>query len=123
MQKIKEHMKMVFKHMQFESGSAKFLPIATESLNDLLEFMNNNPEVKILIKGYVNDPIQYYDAAYDLNLSKARAQAVFNYLVDKGINKNRLQWRGYGNKDMIYPNPEGEDEMEANRRVEVEIVK
>jgi outer membrane protein OmpA-like peptidoglycan-associated protein len=123
MLKIKEHMKMIFKHIEFERGEAKFLPTATESLNDLLEFMNNNPSVKILIKGYVNDPYNIYDEMFDLNLSKLRAEAVYNYLANKGINKNRLDWRGLGNKEMVYPKPENEDQMEANRRVEVEIVK
>lgn len=123
MLQIREHMKMVFKHMEFVSGQAKFMPTATESLNALLEFMLNNPTVKILIKGYVNDPYQFYDAQYDLDLSKERAQAVYNYLVDKGIDKSRMNWQGRGNKEMVYPKPSNEDEMEANRRVEVEIVK
>ena len=123
MLKIREHMKMIFKHMEFERGEAKFLPSASESLNDLLEFMNNNPEVKILIKGFVNDPFDYYDQDFDMNLSKQRAQAVYNYLVGKGIDTKRLQCRGFGNKQMVYPKPANEDEMEANRRVEVEIVK
>ncbi|HWY99260.1 MAG TPA: OmpA family protein [Bacteroidia bacterium] len=123
MLRIREHMKMIFKHMEFERGEAKFLPSASESLNDLLEFMNNNPEVKILIKGFVNDPFDYYDQDFDMNLSKQRAQAVYNYLVSKGIDTKRLQWRGFGNKQMVYPKPANEDEMEANRRVEVEIVK
>jgi len=123
MLQIKEHMKMIFKHMEFEKGLAKFLPTATESLNDLLGFMNNNPTVKILIKGYVNDPYQYYDAQYDLDLSKKRAEAVYNFLISKGVDKNRMNWRGLGNKEMVYAKPSNEDEMEANRRVEVEIVK
>jgi outer membrane protein OmpA-like peptidoglycan-associated protein len=58
-----------------------------------------------------------------LNLSKERAEAVYNYLVNRRINKSRLQWHGYGNKEMVYPVPVNEDEMEANRRVEVEIEK
>ncbi|MGP8214024.1 MAG: OmpA family protein [Bacteroidia bacterium] len=120
---IKEHLKMIFKQIQFKSGKAEFLPSATESLNDLLDFMNNNPGIKILIKGYVNDPYNMYDEMYDLNLSKERAYAVYNYLVDKGIEKNRLNWMGFGNKEMVYPAPANEEEMEANRRVEVEIVK
>lgn len=123
MLQIKEHMKMIFKHMEFEKGTAKFLPSATESLNALLEFMLNNPKVKILIKGYVNDPYQVYDAQYDLDLSKQRAEAVYNFLASKGIERKRLDWRGLGNKEMVYPKPANDDEMEANRRVEVEIVK
>ena len=120
---IKPHMKMIFKHLEFEPGEAKFLATADESLNDLYDFMTNNSDVKILIKGFVNDPMGTYDEQFDLNLSKERAEAVYNYLIKRGINKSRLNWMGYGNKQMLYPNPANQDEMEANRRVEVEIEK
>ncbi|HTA83217.1 MAG TPA: OmpA family protein [Bacteroidia bacterium] len=121
--RIKAHTKMIFKHLEFKPGLAEFLPSASESLNDLLDFMTNNPDVHIMIKGFVNDPYKLYDNKFDLTLSSERAAAVYNYLLDKGIAKNRIQYRGYGASQMVYPEPSNEDEMEANRRVEVEIVK
>jgi len=120
---IRAHTKMIFKHLEFKPGLPEFLPSASESLNDLLEFMTNNPDVHIMIKGFVNDPYKLYDDKFDQTLSSERAAAVFNYLVENGISKNRVQWRGYGASQMVYPEPSNEDEMEANRRVEVEIVK
>jgi outer membrane protein OmpA-like peptidoglycan-associated protein len=120
---IREHMKMTFKHIQFVADKPEFLPSAMESLNDLFEFMNSNPDVKILIKGYVNDPHGTNQSTFDLDLSKRRAEAVYNYLVDNNIAKSRVQWMGCSNKDMIYADPVNLDEMEANRRVEVEIIK
>jgi len=120
---IREHMKMTFKHIQFVADKPEFLPSAMESLNDLLEFMNSNTDVKILIKGYVNDPHGTNQSMFDLDLSKRRAEAVYNYLVENSITKSRVQWMGCSNKDMIYADPVNLDEMEANRRVEVEIIK
>lgn len=120
---IREHEKMIFKNMEFKGGLAEFLPSAQEPLNDLLEFMLDNPDVKIFIKGYVNDPYNFYTNEYDLDLSKRRAEAVYDYLVSNGIKTYRLMWRGFGSKDMVYPNPVTEEQMQANRRVEVEIVK
>lgn len=112
---------MVFRGIQFESDSPIFLPTSDESLNNLLDFMKNNPAVNILIKGYVNDPNSEYGAKHDQDLSEERAQAVLDFLAKNGIDKDRLSWKGYSNNSMIYPHPETEEEMEANRRVEIEV--
>jgi len=119
---IKEHQKMIF-HIEFQPGSAEFMASAAGPLNDLLQFMQDNPEVKILIKGYVNDPYSNYDQAFDLKLSEIRAKAVYQFLIDNNIKVHRLKWKGFSNKEMAYPHPHTEEEMQANRRVEVEIVK
>ena len=44
-----------------------------------------------------------------------------NYLIEKGVTPERLEWTGYGETQPLYPN-ESEDEKEANRRVEFRIL-
>jgi outer membrane protein OmpA-like peptidoglycan-associated protein len=119
---IREHQKMIF-HIEFQPGSSEFMASAAGPLNDLLQFMKDNPGVKIVVNGYVNDPYSNYDQAFDLKLSQIRAKAVYQFLTDNGIKLNRLHWKGYSNKGMVYPHPVSEEQMQANRRVEVEIVK
>jgi outer membrane protein OmpA-like peptidoglycan-associated protein len=51
-----------------------------------------------------------------------RAVAVKNFLIENGIEMNRIQYLGYGNSKMIYPDPKIEDEHSANRRVEIKIM-
>jgi outer membrane protein OmpA-like peptidoglycan-associated protein len=119
--KIRAHQNLVFRDMEFVGEKAEFLPIAHKSLEALLEFMQSNPEVKILIKGFVNDPGGFWGYKKDMKLSDARAEAVYDYLVKNGIDKDRMTYKGFGNSNMLYPDPLSEEEAQANRRVEVEI--
>ncbi len=120
---IKEHRTIVLQDIEFEPEQDIFLAAAAEPLSELLAFMQNNPGIHILIKGYVNDPFTQNSGKWDMDLSEKRAKAVMKYLTDHGINKNRMDWKGYGNKDMLYPNPQTAEQQIANRRVEIEMEK
>jgi outer membrane protein OmpA-like peptidoglycan-associated protein len=57
------------------------------------------------------------------NLSVARAMAVKEFLVNNGIEANRISHAGFGHSRPLYPYPEKTSEEElANRRVEVVII-
>jgi OmpA-OmpF porin, OOP family len=67
------------------------------------------------------------DDKYNMNLSDARAQVVENYLVSKGIDKSRLQSKGYGASLPVAPNKheDGSDDPEGrqkNRRTEFKVL-
>jgi len=64
---------------------------------------------------------------YNMRLSQRRAESVIQYLIRKGINKERLQAKGYGSTVPIEPNtnPDGSDNPEGrqkNRRTEFRII-
>ncbi|MGP8214023.1 MAG: OmpA family protein [Bacteroidia bacterium] len=120
--KVEENKSFILKEIKFQEGVAIFLASSQNQLMNLLEFMKNNPDVNIIIKGYVNDPGSGNSSAAK-KLSKQRAQAVFDFLVAAGINKKRMGFKGYGNENMIFPNPVNAVQEEANRRVEIEVVK
>ncbi len=119
---VEEHKSFVLKDIKFQEGVAIFLPTSQNELMNLIEFMKSNPDVNILIKGFVNDPGSDNSGAAK-KLSKQRAQAVYSFLASAGINKKRMDYKGFGNEKMIYPNPANSVQAEANRRVEVEIMK
>lgn len=119
---IEEGKKVNLKSIQFYGERADFLPTAEGALNSLLSFMGLNPSIKIEIEGHVNGPDKSNTSAFK-KLSFARALAVKNYLVENGIESNRIQYIGYGNSKMLYPFPMKEEEHSANRRVEVKIIK
>jgi outer membrane protein OmpA-like peptidoglycan-associated protein len=121
LKQVREHENMVLQDIEFVGNEAAFLLTSTEALSNLLEFMKANPTVHILIKGYVNDPMGINTNEYDLDLSERRAKTVIKYLSDKGIDPNRMEWKGFGRMGMLYPNPKTSEEEQANRRVEIEV--
>jgi flagellar motor protein MotB len=94
------------------------------ALEELVQFLTVNPSVKICIIGHANCPVneeKKNSDAYYRRASEKRAEAVVDYLVQHGIAADRLTTRGMGNKQMLYPDPQTEWQVSANRRVEIEV--
>lgn len=86
-------------------------------IDKIAELMKNT-DVHIKIKGHTDN---VGNADYNMKLSKKRAEAVYQYLFDKGVNKSRLSYEYFGMTKPIAPNATEEGRL-ANRRVEFEIV-
>ncbi len=97
---------------------------STPALEELVQFLTVNPSVKICIIGHANCPVnedKKNSDAYYRRASEKRAESVVEYLVQHGIDKTRLSTRGMGNKQMLYPDPQTEWQVSANRRIEIEV--
>lgn len=93
------------------------------ALEELIAFMKANPTVKIRIIGHANGPdTEKRGASFYKKASEKRAEAVRDYLIQHGIEPERLVTKGAGNTEMIYPNPETDWQTQANRRIEVEVI-
>ena len=105
--------------IHFQPNSAELTPSSYPALDRIVEFLQANPQVRIRIHGHTD--IGDKDPQYNKRLSEARANAVKNYLVQKGIAPQRIQTIGHGNTKPIADNatPEG---RARNRRVEFEII-
>jgi len=121
LEEIKIGEKVNLKKIQFYGASPRFLPTAKSALTALLSFMQLNENVKIEIEGHVNGPGQRNSKDYQV-LSDNRAKAVKNYLIENGIDANRLSFIGYGNTQMLFPKANNPRDMSANRRVEIKIL-
>lgn len=94
-------------------------------LDTLAAILRAYPAIEVEIQGYVCC-VPVGKEAYDVterkyNLSKTRAEAVYNDLVKNGIDPKRLKHKGYGSQPMV---AEVDDETKAlNRRVEILILK
>ncbi len=88
-------------------------------LDQLYEFLIENPKVDIAIHGHTDN---VGDDAKNLELSKNRAKACMDYLIAKGISEKRLQSEGYGETKPKAPNTTDEGKA-ANRRVEFVVLK
>lgn len=93
-----------------------------EELNKLVTVMNNYPKMEILVKSHTDSK---GSASYNLSLSEKRAQATVDYIVSKGISKNRISGQGFGESEpKIDCGDDCTKEQDAqNRRSEFLIVK
>lgn len=112
------------RNIYFDYRSASLQPASFPQLDSLAAYLLNHPSLRVEI-GAHTDGIGSTQA--NLKLSKARAQACVSYLLLKGVNKDRLEFKGYGE---CCPNePEkinGKDNPKArerNRRVELKMLR
>ncbi|MEQ9403968.1 MAG: OmpA family protein [Cyclobacteriaceae bacterium] len=115
---IKKGTKVVLNNIFFETGRAELKPISYVELNKAVKLLEENPSMIIEIGGHTDS--QGSDAN-NLALSTRRAEAVVNYMVLAGLDKSRLQAKGYGETQPIADNTTKEGRA-ANRRTEFEIV-
>lgn len=114
-------------NLNFRPGLDIILPRSEPVLLELLQLMKSNPSLEIEIQGYVcctpdgsDGPNNRTGGGY---LSRDRAKAVYDYLVEHGIDKNRMDFKGFGGSNKIFDPERSESDMNANRRVEIKILK
>jgi len=90
-------------------------------LEELKEFLDLNPTIKVAIIGHVNGPDNRKSKKFYDKASQERAQAVIDYLIDLGVEEERLEVQGRGNTEMLFPDPKTDWQNEANRRVQIMI--
>ncbi len=91
---------------------------SADALDKLAGIFKEYPNTNILVEGHTDNT---GSESYNLTLSKNRAQAVTNYLVDHGINSGRFTTKWYGEAQPKYDNSTAEGRSK-NRRVELAIV-
>jgi outer membrane protein OmpA-like peptidoglycan-associated protein len=99
----------------FASGKSTLLPGAQSKLSAVADVIKDQTDRDIIVEGHTDS--QGSDAG-NLQLSQARAQAVRDYLVARGVSANRVRAEGVGEGKPIADNktPEG---RANNRRVEI----
>lgn len=106
------------KNIYFEFDRDELMPRSYVELNKLLNILQQNPRMAIEIVGHTD---YLGDDAYNLDLSRRRAQAVVDFLLKHKIAKSRLRTRGEGERQPI-ANNETEEGRAQNRRVEFVIL-
>jgi outer membrane protein OmpA-like peptidoglycan-associated protein len=118
--KLRDNHIEIGEKIQFALAKAEILSASFGLLDEVAKVIQENPHVqKISIEGHASDE---GDDAYNLSLSKARAEAVRAYLVKKGVAAERLSATGYGEAKPLVAN-DSEVSREKNRRVEFNITK
>ncbi len=117
LQPIKKDVAVVLHNLFFALNSAELLPESEPSINDLYQFLVQNPDVQIHIVGHTDST---GSLEYNMRLSNNRAKSVFDELVGRGIEADRLTYEGRGPNEPVADN-DTEEGRAANRRVEFVI--
>ncbi len=110
--------KMILKNIFFEFGKSTLKPESFIQLDNVVLLMKTTPGLRIEISGHTDN---VGSAKANQKLSEDRAKAVVDYLVSRGIELARLEFKGYGFTQPVASNstPDGRSQ---NRRVEFKIV-
>ncbi len=119
MLKIETGAKFILRNVYFNSGSDVLASTSFSELNKLYFFLKENPETKIEIGGHTDN---IGNEVSNLKLSTNRANSVLLYLTNKGIGRNRLISKGYGDTQPLASNDDEKDGRELNRRIEIIIL-
>ncbi len=111
--------KLVVRNIMFEFDKYTLRDKAVPVLEKMIEFMQDNPKVRIKVDGYTDS---IGPTNYNLRLSIKRAKTVKDYMLIRGIDKNRVVTEGHGEKNLIAEDDPKWGNIE-NRRVEFSLVR
>lgn len=103
-------------NVYFGFDSSKPLTYSISAASFISNFLQKNPGVKVEVKGYA-DELGGED--YNIKLSEKRAKAVYDLLVDAGIESSRITFKGYGEDTSV--DKSSADARQMARRTSFEI--
>ena len=107
----------ISKSVKFRTGKSTLLPASRTQLDEVIELMRNYSDYSLSVSGYTDDRGR---ASTNLRLSRERAKACYDYILEKGIDPDRLKYNGFGESKPIEDNNTSAG-REQNRRVEFDM--
>ena len=108
---------MAAKNIFFATGKATLLAKSFPALDQVIAVLKENETVNLEIDGYTDNT---GSLKINQTLSQNRANSVMNYIVKKGISKDRLTAKGFGPADPIATNKTAAGRAQ-NRRVVMKL--
>jgi len=96
----------------FDTDSDHLKDKSKEVIDGFYDFLKDNPNVKVEIQGHTDN---VGSDAYNMKLSEARAKAVYEVLIEKGIPYSQISYKGYGESKPVASN-DSEKGRAKNRR-------
>jgi len=118
LQTIKVGRKEVLRNVFFNVDSYELSHQSKAELRNLIKFLNQNPEVVIEIGGHTDIT---GNEAHNDSLSESRARVVYQHLIDNGIGKERLSYKGYSSTMPVTTN-DSDTGRALNRRTEFKVI-
>ncbi len=111
--------KFVLKNIYYDFDKAELQKESDLELLNLLKLLQTNPTMRIEVGSHTDN---LGEKEYNYNLSQRRAESVRAWLGAHGVNKARVEAKGYGEDEPLASNDEEEEGRELNRRSEIKIL-
>ncbi|MFN3916255.1 MAG: OmpA family protein [Flavobacteriales bacterium] len=105
--------------IEYDFDKATLRPKSKEILDKLYDFLVLNNNITIQINSHTDER---GNDRYNQRLSEARAKSCVDYLISKGIPKDRMIAVGYGESQPLYKDAQTEEEHQRNRRTSFTVV-
>jgi outer membrane protein OmpA-like peptidoglycan-associated protein len=119
LEKLTAGKNMVLKNIFFNTNEYALLPASLTELSTLKDLLKNNPSLQIEVQGHTDN---IGNDQQNEKLSLQRAKAVYDYLIEAEIDRERLRFKGYGKTKPIAPN-DTEAQRRQNRRTSFVVTK
>lgn len=106
-------------NVTFDFDKDVLTPLSQEVLDTVATVLKNYPNQHFLIAGYT-DVRGGFD--YNIDLSRRRAKAVYDALIERGVAKSQIYWYGFGKKATTVPYGESHDVRRGDRKVVIERI-
>ena len=107
----------MLRSVHFDFDKSNIRPDAVPVLDEAVRILKEQGSVNVVVEGHTDG---IGTEAYNLKLSRRRADAVRKYLVSHGIADRRIKTEGYGKSRPVASN-DTEDGRAQNRRVELHV--
>jgi len=118
LQPVKKGKSVVLNNIFFNTSSYQLEDKSRTELDKVVTFLQKNPDVRIEFGGHTDDVGADKD---NMQLSLKRAEAVYQYILSRGIDPARLKYKGYGETRPVADNAT-EEGRRQNRRIEFLIL-
>ncbi len=108
----------VIQGIEFDRAKATIRKTSVKTLSKAVDVLKKYPTVRVEISGHTSSE---GDAAFNDKLSQERAAAVKDWMVDHGVEPDRIQTRGAGSSEPLADNKSAAG-REKNRRIEFKLL-
>ena len=115
---ITQGQSLVLKNIYFDTNSYKLDNRSLSEIQNVVRLLTENPTITIEIRGHTDDT---GTQQYNQSLSEKRAYSVYSAILKKGINKNRITYKGFGDQLPLKKSNDAIDNHQSNRRIEFYI--
>src|SRR5690606_26943816 len=113
----------VLKNIHYDFDRSEIRPDAARILDNVADVLKRNPTLNIELSSHTDSR---GSDSYNLRLSQERATAAVNYLVSRGVERERLTAKGYGETELLNRCANGvscsDEEHQANRRTAISVL-